>query len=71
MTFSTVISSLAKVAETKEESAWLVLADSKGKVAIDTDETNKGIEENVSMGEGPFHREFGGRRYRVHHSTIK
>jgi hypothetical protein len=38
-------------------------SDSKGKGAIDTDEANKYIEENVSMGEGPFDREFGGRRY--------
>jgi hypothetical protein len=38
-----------------------VLTDEKGKGAMGTKEAKKGIECDVSLGEGPFDLEFGGR----------
>jgi hypothetical protein len=66
-----VVSSLAKVAETKEKSAHPVLADTKSKGAAEIDEAKKAIEGDISMGEGPFDQEFGGQNYRVHYSAGK
>lgn len=36
------------------------MEDTKGKSATKIDEAKKAIEEDVSMGEGPFDEEFGG-----------
>jgi hypothetical protein len=63
--------SLTKVAEEKSESARPTLADEKGKGAMEIEEAKKTIEGDVSLGKGPFGQEFGGRRYRVHHSVGK
>lgn len=63
--------SLTKVAEEKSESARPALADEKGKGAVEIEEAKKTIEGDVSLGKGPFGQEFGGRRYRVHHSVGK
>lgn len=50
----------AKIAEAKEKSAQPGPADTKGKNAAEIDDAKKAIEEDVSMGEGLFDKEFGG-----------
>lgn len=47
------------------------MEDTKGKSATKIDEAKKAIEGVASMGEGPFDKEFGGQKYRVHQPTRK
>ena len=59
-TLPTTQSLPAKIAEAKEKSAQSGPADTKGKNTTKIDDAKKAIEEDVSMGEGPFDEEFGG-----------
>lgn len=62
---------MAKATEENVESVGPTLADEKGKGAVEIEAAKKAIEGDVSMGEGPFEQDFGGRRYRVHHYAGK
>jgi hypothetical protein len=64
-----VTTSLAVIPEKKSDSAKPAAAAKKGKGLTETDEAKKVIKEDMSLGEGPFNKEIGGRRYRVHQST--
>lgn len=59
------------VAEEKFDSTKPAMAVDKGKGPPKIEEAKKAIEEDMSLGEGPFDQEIGGRRYRVHQSTRK
>jgi hypothetical protein len=62
---------LDKIAEAKEKSMQPGPADTKGKNTAEVDDTKKAIEEDASMGEGLFDKEFGGQKYRVRQPTRK
>ena len=47
------------------------LAGDKGKGPIDFEEAKKAIEDDTSLGEGPFDQFLGGQRYWVHHAAGK
>lgn len=59
------------VAEEKSDSTKPAMAADKGKGPAKIKEAKKAIEEDMSLGEGPFDQEIGGRRYRVHQSARK
>jgi hypothetical protein len=65
----TAIPSPTKAAREKVESAGSALAIEKGKWATEIEEAKTAIVGDMSTGEGHFDQEFGGRRYKVHHSA--
>ena len=52
-------------------SSKLVLTEEKGKGPAKVEEAKMAIEDDTSLGEGPFDQILGGRRYRVHHAAGK
>lgn len=59
------------VPEEKTGSMKPVTRDDKGKGPAEIEDAKKVIEDDTPLGEGHFDQMFGGRRYRVHHSTGK
>lgn len=47
------------------------LAEDKGIGPAEIEEAKKAIEDDASLGEGPFDQILGGRRYQVHHAAGK
>jgi hypothetical protein len=52
-------------------SSKLVLTEEKGKGPAKVEEAKMAIEDDTSLGEGPFDQVIGGWRYRVHHTARK
>jgi hypothetical protein len=59
------------VAKEKTCSTKPVMIEDKSKRPAKIEEGKKAIEDETPLGEGPFDEEFGGQKYRVHHTTRK
>jgi hypothetical protein len=66
-----VVTLLVIMAAEDKGSSKPALAEDKGKGSAKFEEAKKEIEDDTSLGKGPFDQDLGGRRYQVHHAVGK